>query len=81
MQTEQIPNTLKRLGVFQGNPNADGRVPIPWIRIQGRPGTFDCFSKADLHINEAGEIELDTQVPVALSAVDNPPRLLLSKVQ
>jgi outer membrane assembly lipoprotein YfiO len=56
----------------------DGVVLISDLGITARQVVWDCFGSADLMITPEGDLKLNSQHPISITVLEDPPRILLS---
>jgi len=79
IEVSRIPD---RLAVYEGlTPSVsprDGIVTIEGVKLTARQTTFDCFGSGDLEVTTDGDLRIVSEQPLTITALQDPPRLLLS---
>jgi outer membrane assembly lipoprotein YfiO len=78
IEVDRIPEVLGKLGSYEATPIDSGRVTMVGLGLRSLRRVFDCFGTQDLTITPTGNLELETSKTIVVSALDGPPRLLLS---
>jgi hypothetical protein len=79
IEVNRIPD---RLAVYESSSPSvsprDGVVLLEGVKLTARQRTFDCFGSGDLEITTAGDLKIASYLPLTITALQDPPRLLLS---
>jgi hypothetical protein len=59
----------------------DGAVLIEGLGLTARQTVWDCFGSKDLEITAEGDLKLVSEHPITVTALEDPPRLLLAPVE
>ena len=71
--TKDIPPSLTQAPIEP----VDGYVTIPGLLIRSVQPVFDCFAEADLRVTDDHLLQLESDTPVTVTTLANPPRLML----
>ncbi len=71
--TQDIPTSLTQAPIEP----IDGYVTLRGLFIRSVQPVFDCFAEADLRVTEEHLLQLESNSPVTVTTLANPPRLML----
>ncbi len=80
IDVDRIPDALTKLGSYEATPTEAGLLTISGLGLHSPRREFDCFGERDLRVTSEGGVEVRTSTAMAITALDAPPRLLLSRV-
>ncbi len=80
VDVDKVPDALTKLGSYEALPTEAGLLTMPGLGLRSSRREFNCFGTKDLRITPEGDMELRTSTAMVVTALDAPPRLLLSRV-
>jgi outer membrane assembly lipoprotein YfiO len=80
LNVDRVPDALTKLGSYEAAPSDTGLLTMSGLGLRSPRSEFNCFGTKDLRITPEGNMELRTSTAMVITALDAPPRLLLSRV-
>lgn len=80
LDVERVPEALAKLGTYEATPTEAGLLIMSGLGLRSPRHEFNCFGKNDLRITPEGDMELRTSTAMVITALDAPPRLLVSRM-
>ncbi len=81
LYVDKLPDAFAKLGSYEATPTDAGLLRMSGFGFQSPRQEFNCFGTKDLRITPQGAIELKTSTAMAITGLDAPPRLLLSRLR
>lgn len=72
-EVREVPPSLTQAPIEP----VDGYVTLPGLFIRSVQPVFDCFAEGDLRVTDEHLLQLESDTPITVTTLANPPRLML----